>query len=210
MKSRCNNCNEKIKKSYSFCPNCGNPTKNKKSDWGMLGKNDIVENQFPKIVGGGLMGNMMNKMIGNAMKMLENEIAKEMSETNKQPRTKVKLMINGEEIISGENKKDLDKNTKILPIEFSRENLEKWKKLKKEEPKSSLKRVEDKIEYKIEVPEVKSIQDISIVKLENSLEVRAIGKEKGYKKNILIDLPLKKYSLLKGILTLEMDTEEQF
>lgn len=204
MKKRCNNCNEKIKKIYSFCPSCGIPLKESKDEWGMLGKNDSIENELPKITGGGLMGNMMNKMLGNAIKMLEQEMNKELGEIEKQPRTKIKLMVNGKEINPYEEKRE---NAKILPIEFSDENLKKWKKMEKKEPKSKLRRVDDKIKYELEIPEVKSIQDISIVKLENSLEVRAIGKKTGYVKNISIDLPLKKYTLLKGILTLELDAE---
>jgi hypothetical protein len=166
---------------------------------------------MPKIVGGGMFGGMVNKMMNSMIKELSKEMDKEMGQTGKQPRTKVKLMINGKEITPQTQKKEKsNNNTKILPIEFSNENLEKWKNLEKIEPKSNLKRIEDKIEYKIEVPEVSSIQDVSIIQLENSLEVRAIGKKKGYKKNISIDLPLKRYTLLKGILTLEMDTGEEF
>lgn len=207
MKNKCNNCNEKIKKSYSFCPNCGNPLNSSKKEYGMLGKNDSIENQMPKITGGGLMGNMMNKMIGNAMKMLEQEMNKELGDMEKQPKTKIKLMVNGKEIKPMEEFSEKKENTKILPIDFSEDNLKKWKKFEKKEPKSKLKRIDNKIQYEIEMPEVNSIKDVSIIKLENSLEVRAIGKKTSYLKNISIDLPLKKYSLLKGILTLELDAE---
>lgn len=204
-KKSCKNCKEKIKGSPNFCSNCGIQLKDQTKNWGMLGKSDSPVKEAPNIFQG-IGGNMMNKMLGSAIKMLEKEMQKEMKNT---PKTKVKLMINGKEIntpIEQAQEKN-DPNTKILPINFSKENLNKWKNLKKIEPKSNLKRVEDKIQYEIEVPEVESIKDISIVKLENSLEVRAIGQKKGYQKNIPINLPLKKYSLLKGLLTLEMDTE---
>lgn len=207
-KKKCKNCNEKIKNSYSFCPNCGFPIKEQKNKYGMLGKKDDKQDKINPKIFGGIGGGMMNKMLGNALKMLEKEMAKEMGDMNNLSNGKIKLMINGKEINPKKNKNESkQKNTKFLPIDFSKENLKKWKKLSKEEPKSNIKRMDNKINYEIDVPEVKSIQDVSIIKLENSLEVRAVGEKKAYVKRIPIDLPLKKYSLLKGLLTLEMDAE---
>ena len=65
----------------------------------------------------------------------------------------------------------------------------------------------DKIQYEIEIKDVNSIKDISIIKLESSIEIKAIGEKNAYLKNIPINLPLKKYTLLNGILTLEIDAE---
>jgi HSP20 family molecular chaperone IbpA len=208
----CNNCNEKIKNSYNFCPSCGIQTKEQSKDWGMLGKNDKEEtkNKQINLFNGGITGGIMNKMIGSAMKMLEKEMQKELGPNKKMPinpNTKIKLMINGKEIMPQKIQKTPTKkeNIKILPIEFSNENLKKWSNSKKEEPKSNLKRIGDKIEYEIEIPGVQSIKDISIIKLEKSLEIKAIAKDKSYQKIIPLDLPLKKYSLLQGKLTLELD-----
>jgi HSP20 family molecular chaperone IbpA/RNA polymerase subunit RPABC4/transcription elongation factor Spt4 len=207
-KNKCKNCNRKIKNSYSFCPNCGFPIKEQKNKYGMLGKKDDEQDKINPKIFGGIGGGMMNKMLGNALKMLEKEMTKEMGDMNNLSNGKIRLMINGKEITPKKNKDEpKQKNTKFLPIDFSKDNLKKWKRLSKEEPKSNLKRVGDKINYEIEVPEVRSIQDVSIIKLENSLEVRAVGENKAYVKRIPIDLPLKKYSLLKGLLTLEMNAE---
>jgi hypothetical protein len=205
-KNKCKNCEKKIKNSYSFCPNCGFQLKDLKEKYNMLGKQNSPQQQAPKIFTG-IGGGMMNKMLGNAIKMLEKEMTKEMGELNKLPNGKIKLMINGKEINPQQKAQKVDENTKFLPIEFSNENLKKWKTLSKKEPESKLKRIENKINYELEVPEVKSIKDISIIKLENSMEVRAIGENIAYLKRIPINLPLKKYSLLKGLLTLEMDAE---
>ncbi|PJE81740.1 hypothetical protein COU58_00975 [Candidatus Pacearchaeota archaeon CG10_big_fil_rev_8_21_14_0_10_32_42] len=203
---KCDVCRENVKGKYNFCPHCGSQIKETKDAWGMLGKNDgnfekpgVFENIGDKLI---------NKMITNTFKILEKEMQKNMSSRNQKfPQPKVKLMINGREISPKDAKMvKKDVNTKFLPIEFSEVNLQRWKKVKKKEPKSTLKRVEDKIEYEVEVPGVKSIKDISIVKLENSLEVKAVGDKTGYLKRIPINLPLKKYSLVKGILTLELDT----
>lgn len=213
-KKTCNNCDSKIKKSYNFCPGCGIQLRQPSEDWGMLGKKDNSQKKPElKMFGGGITGGIMNKMLGNAMKMLEKEMAKEMQNNPNNsnmpgfPGAKVKLMINGKEINpqkipKKEEKKD---NVKILPIDFSNENLEKWANLKKDEPQTSLKRIGDKIEYELDITGVKSIKDISIIKLENSIEVKAIAEEKAYQKVIPLNLPLKKYTLLKGKLTLELD-----
>ena len=211
-KQYCENCDEKIKSSYNFCPTCGIQLKEPSKEWGMLGKRDkkIHDNEM-KLFSGGLSGGILNKMIGGAMKMIEKEMAKEMKSFNDtQPKTNMKLMINGKEINPMtlqpiKNNGQKKENTKILPIEFEKDNLEKWSKLKKEEPETKLKRIDDKVQYEMDVPEVTSIKDISIIKLEKGIEVKAIGKEKAYQKTIKIDMPLKKYTLLKGKLTLELD-----
>lgn len=205
-KKKCNNCEEKIKGNPNFCPACGIQLEQITQDWGILGKNDLSKKTEEPKMFGGLTSGIMNKMIGSAMHMLEKEIQKNMNEQSKTQNPKIRLMINGKEITPQEKQTKKDSDTKFLPIDFSSENLKKYKSLKKIEPKSSLKRIEDKIKYEIEIPEVNSIKDISIIKLENSIEVKAVGKDKGYLKTIPIDLPLKKYSLLKGILTLELDT----
>ncbi len=202
----CPNCNEKIKNNHNFCSSCGTKIKEPSQDWGMLGKNDTHTNISPPKLFGGISGGIMNKMLGSAMKMLEKEMKKEMGPNNQNSPSKIRLMINGKEITPKQKIIEKDSpDTKFLPVEFNTNSLKKWKTLDKKEPKSNLKRIEDKIKYEIEIPEVESIKDISIIKLENSLEIRAIGKKEAYLKTISIDLPLKKYSLLNGILTLEMD-----
>lgn len=201
---KCGVCGEKVKSSHNFCSNCGTQVKNSSETWGLLGKND---SDFGKTgLFGGIQEKLLNKMLSSTFKMLEKEFQKGMVKDQVFPGTRVKLMINGKEVVpEGAKPLKKDANVKFLPIDFSEDNLKKWKSIKKKEPKSKLKRVEDKIEYEVEVPGVKSIKDISIVKLENSLEVKAVGDKTGYLKRIPIDLPLKKYSLVKGILTLELD-----
>lgn len=211
-KKSCENCNEKVKDSFSFCPNCGMQLKSQVIEWGMLGKGDVLPIQNIQKQGfvSGIGDKVMDKMINSAFKMMQKEFSKSMGPgRNKMPPAKMKLMINGKEInpqMREMPKKS--KGTKFLPINFSEEKIEIWKDLKKEEPKSKLKRVDDKIQYEIEIPEVNSIKDISIIKLENSLEIKAIGKKLGYQKIIPIDMPLKKYTLSKGMLTLELDAAQ--
>ncbi len=204
---RCPKCNEKIKNSPNFCPNCGFKLKEKGDDWGMLGKSDnfLEPNELPFFQG--LSGNMLNKLIGGTLKMLEKELQKENS-TQKNPQTKIKLVINGKEVSPNKIKQispTTKENERKLPIEFSEKNLKKWMNSKKQIPKTKLKRIENKIQYEMEIPGVETIEDISILKFEESLEVRAIAKDVAYQKNIPLNLPLKKYTLLKDKLTLELD-----
>ena len=203
-KNKCPHCEEKIRNSHSFCPNCGSQLKESKNKHGMLGKNDFQQKQItPKIfsgIGGGMMNKLLSKMVTDLTKTQGNLNEKDIQEAMKQ-------LLPGAKISIKKVNKPLQNNTKFLPIDFSNENLKKWKSLSKKEPESKLKRVDNKINYELEIPEVKSIKDISIIKLENSMEVRAVGEKIAYLKRIPINLPLKKYSLLKGFLTLEMDAE---
>ena len=195
MKKRCPKCEEKVKSSYSFCPSCGFNLNNK-NDYGLLGRNDLSQEPPQDLFSGGLL----NKMLGSAMKMIEKELQKDLNQNKKQNMPKMKLMINGKEV--NPSQKTNNKNKK-LPINFSNSNLVKWREVSKVEPESKMSRIADNVVYEIQVPEVNSIEDVSIINLESSLEVRALGKKVGYKKTIPFN-SLKKYSLSKGILTLEI------
>lgn len=205
MAKRCKNCNEKIKKNYSFCPSCGFEINENPKDYGLLGKSDSEKKEKNSMLGG-ISDKIMMKMIGSAMKMLEKEFKKDDFEEPKNS-PKLKLMVNGKEIFSnGDEKKEKDseKNTKKLPIEFSKENLKKWTTLEKKEPKTNLKRLGDKVYYELDLPGVESIKDVSIINLEKSLDIRAVSKKVAYQKNIPIDMPLSKYTLLRDKLILEI------
>ena len=54
------------------------------------------------------------------------------------------------------------------------------------------------------MPEVKSFKDILINKLENSIEIKAIGKTKAYFKIIPINMPIVSQNLSQGKLVLEL------
>jgi len=209
---KCKKCGEKVKDKYRFCPFCGNSMQTgHNQDWGMLGKEDIEENDFfSDSLFRGISGNMLNKMLGGAMKMLEKEMKREMERTTPQPRTSVRLMINGQEINLNNPKKPKEETqkTKKIPVKnFSKENLKKFSELPKKEPKTSIKRFSDKIIYEIEMPGVKSINDIFMNQLENSIEIKALSKEQAYYKLIPISLPVMDYELSEGKLVLELETK---
>jgi hypothetical protein len=153
-------------------------------------------------------------MLSNTMKMLEKEMQKtgnnpQNPNMNGLPRTKIRLMINGKEINlnnpNGEPQNN-EKSEKQKPVKFKRfseEQIKKFSKLPKKQPKTELKRIADKISYEIEIPGVESIEDVAITPLESSIEIKAISDEKAYSKSISINLPIVDYAFSKGLLVLE-------
>ena len=218
-KKKCGKCGEKINKNFDFCPYCGNHLSNSNEDWGMLGKNDSVNEfeNFPKLMFGGISGNMISKMFGSAIKMLEKELQKEIKSINGNEnitQSNFRLMINGREIPLNQNKKQETKHKKeekikeIPLITFSQEQQKKFSNLSRKEPETNLRRLSNKVIYELKIPGIKSIKDISITKLENSIEIKAITKNNAYFKLIPINLPIINYNTSKGKLILELEAKD--
>jgi len=200
-KNKCKKCGEKINDKYSFCPYCGKPVNSDKKEWGMLGKNDYDGISSENLFLGGISGSMLGKMFNSAMKMLEKEIQKE----NSFPKTNFRLRINGKEIkLKNQDIKRQKVEKKITTKTLPQKILKKFSKLPKIEPKTDLRRLSDKIFYEIDMPGVKSLNEISISQLENSIEIKAISKDKAYHKIIPINLPIINYNLSKEKLVLEL------
>ncbi len=210
-KKQCKKCGNKISDKYDFCPYCGNSvSENSNEDWGMLGKNDSISNNFsnPLI---GFNGRILNKMLGSAMRMLEKEMKKEMSQ-RPQTKTNFRLMINGKEIpldnLEYSRKPIRKKFQKEVSLNnLSQKNLKKFSSLPKQEPSTNIRRLSDKVIYEINIPGIKSIKEISITKLENSIEIKAMAKNKAYYKIIPINLPITSYNLSKEKLILELEAK---
>ncbi len=207
----CKKCKKSIKKTFDFCPYCGKATYEEK-DWGMLGKDDFTEKiSQPSPFSGGFL----NNIIGSAMKMVEQEMQKNMKEMKTaRPKAKLQLYINGKRIDveprNNQPKKIQIKKErkKITQKSFSKENSKKFSILPKEEPKTNVKRLSDRIIYEIEMEDVKSINDVSITQLESSIEIKAVGKEKSYYKTIPIALPIIDYYFEDKKLILELELKE--
>lgn len=222
-KKKCKNCGNKINDNYEFCPSCGiRISKSSNEDWGMLGKDDFPENDISErdIFSAGFFGNitvsMLGKMFNNAMRMLEKEMQKEFKQSSKNqrnffPRTNLRLMINGQEI-NLNNQNNLKKPLKKKPLkeipqkDLPKGNLKNFAKLEKIEPVTNIRRFSDKIIYEIQMPGVKSSKDLSITKLEKSIEIKGLAKNKAYQKIIPINLPITNYEFSKETLVLELGT----
>ena len=220
-KKECKKCGEKIVKKYLFCPNCGNLLNKKKvgEDFGMLGKDDFMNEfeDFQSSIFGGTGKKVLGKMLESTMKMLEKEMKKEMKRKNhkhtKHPKTNFQLFINGERIDNFQTNKHPQQKIKKQKKELASNNLprnplKKFSKLPKNEPKTNVRRFSDKVIYEINIPGVKSIKDISITKLEDNIEIKAIAKDKAYNKLIPINFPITDYNFSRGKLVLELDSKE--
>lgn len=88
--------------------------------------------------------------------------------------------------------------------EFDEKGKERLSKLPKEEPETKVRRLTDTVIYEINLPGVKSLKDVTVNQLENSIEIKAISKDRAYFKLIPVALPLKRYHLKDGSLILEL------
>jgi len=188
----------------------------------MLGINDEIEmpqNPFENLMTG-MSGSVFNKMFGSAIKMLEKELEKEFKNQNQEQnipqKTNFEIVINGKRI-NPENikftqrviKKEDDKPKKKSTPVMSSESQKKISNLPKKEPSTNIRRLANKVIYELDIPGVKSIEDISIIKLENSIEIKALAEDrkKAYSKLIPINLPITNYELSDGKLILELDAK---
>jgi len=217
-KKECPRCKRKVDEKYSFCPHCGQrfDSDEESDDWGMLGKNDFMSMDGIKIPVG--LNALFNSLMRNLSKEFDEQLNKNYfpDEKNKKVKRdgisisistfgngppKIKVTQLGEKPkmqVQKEVKEKLKQNT------FTEEKVKKFGNLKREEPKTSIRRLSNKIMYEIEMPGVKSLDDVSITKLENSIEIKAIAKDKAYIKKIPINLPITNYDLSEGKLILEL------
>jgi len=211
FKKKCSKCNNKIDKSYDFCPFCGKNLKSEYDgdDFGFLGKTDFIEEQRGINFG----GSMIDKMLNQAMKMIERkmkEIPKEFNQNQGKPNQNmhIQFFVNGKKIFPQKKQTQQDSSQpKNITPEISKQKAEKFAKLPRKEPKTSMKRLAGKLVYELTVPGVKDVGDILINQLENSIEIKALSKDKVYSKILNVNLPIISFELDKGHLTLELQAE---
>ena len=217
-KRKCEKCKSKIDKNFEFCPFCGKPViKNNQNDWGMLGKMDFEGESmigFPMGLSS-IFNNLvktLRQMEGTETKFTSNKKSPNPTKTggisisistsgNSPPKIKINSMGN----IQKEKEETYIKN--IQQMEFKSRNLKGFSSLPKVEPQTKIRRFSDKIIYEIDLPGVKLLKDISITKLENGIEIKAISKDKAYEKAISINLPIIRKNFLNEKLILELDVK---
>ena len=210
-KEKCPKCKRKISDKYSFCPYCGTSTDSEnQQDWGMLGKNDIesLTNDIKLPLG---FNTIFNSLMKNLTKELEGQFKEEpQKKTIKKDGVSISISTfgNGAPRVKvtelGKNPSEKKEIPKFKQSFFTKEKAQKFSESEKEEPKTNIRRLANKVVYELEMPDVQGVEDISIIKLENSIEIKAIGKKKSYSKLIPINLPIKTYDLSDGKLTLEL------
>lgn len=224
-KKICKNCGEKTSEKYNFCPYCRAPLNEpfNEEDWGMLGKNDFTspleEIKLP-------MG--LNTLFNSVMKNLNKqftELDRKAREEKSVPKTKkggisisistsgnfppeIRVKSFGDLPELQEKKKKINKKINGLNVDDLRKKFKKFSGLPRKEPTTDIRRFSNRIIYEIKMPGVKSMKDVSIIQLENSIEIKAVAKDKAYSKLIPISLPIKKYNLEKGKLVLELEARD--
>ena len=216
----CKRCGERISDKYLYCPHCGNLNGKgpSKKDMGMLGDEDFINDfeEFGNSIFGGTGGRIIGKVVESFMKTIEKEIERETKRKHtgeKAPKTNFQLFINGKKIDElgaedGEIEKQNKHEREIPSSGLPRNILKKFSTLPKNEPKTNVRRLSDKVIYEINIPGVKSLKDVSIVKLENNIEIKAVTKDKAYNKLIPINFPITNYNFSRGKLIIELDSSE--
>jgi len=221
-KKRCNGCGEKIEKDYNYCPYCKTPLKNafdEEEDWGLLGKNDLTSpNEVKMPMGLNTLFNSLVKNLNSQMKEFdrENRESKEQKIQKKSGGISISISTSGDrppeiKVRSFGNVpefKEKEQEIKKTAIKLPSSNSGKFADRPKKEPETNIRRLSNKVVYEIELPGVKSTKDISIIQLENSIEIKALSGKKVFYKVIPINLPINKYNLSQGILTLELDSSQ--
>lgn len=223
-KRKCGKCRSSVGKDYDFCPYCGNSLENDE-DFGLLGKNDFApsktEVRLP--MGFDLIFRSLVKELDKQFKEIDKEIGKEKikqnskitknsggisisisSSGNEAPRIKVNSYGNIPEF----KQKEREIKKQFTTNQLSNEHIKKLSTLPKSEPNTNIRRLSNKLIYEMEMPGVKSINDVSIIQLENSIEIKAIGKDKAYFKLIPLGLPIKSQKLSNGKLLLELENKD--
>lgn len=134
------------------------------------------------------------------------------TETGKSPLIKVKSFSNAPEFVNIEKeiaRSAPEKTGKIYRkrIDISEEQARKLSKLPREEAETKVRRLSNKIIYEINLPGVKSIKDVMINKLENSIEIKAFAKDRVFFKLLPISLPVIRHKLEGEKLILELRPE---
>jgi HSP20 family molecular chaperone IbpA len=222
-KKRCDNCGEKTSKEYNFCPFCRAPLNDGEldsEDWGMLGKTDSID-EIKLPLGFNHLFNSLMKGMNAQFKELEKQTKNE--QPQKQPELKkggisISISTSGNrppeiKVTSFGNTpgfKEAERQTasKAKAIKLPSSDGKKFSGIPKKEPETTIRRLSNKVVYEINMPGVKSMEDISIIQLENSIEIKAFAKDKVFHKIIPINLPISDYNLSKGKLVLELDAHE--
>jgi HSP20 family molecular chaperone IbpA len=213
-KRKCPNCKSKIEEKFDFCPYCGFSLSSGNMEDGLLGKNDFtpIGNELKMPLGLNAIINSMMKSMSKEFEQLDTNMPKEgKPKVTKKDGISISISTFGDgppkiKINNGTNQKIEVKKIveKKKEDTFTKERIKKFAGLEKEEPKTNVRRLANKVIYELEMPGVKEIDDVSILKLENSIEIKAVGEKKAYKKIIPINLPLINYGLSEGKLILEL------
>jgi hypothetical protein len=194
----CSNCAKKIEKDFNFCPYCAFPIKKQqeKDDFGMLGKDDSINNEMQNPLALNGMGKILNSLMG--------QLGKELSGNGMPGNFKIQISTAnpmGNPLIRKQQKRKLEK---INEVKVNEEEHERRKNLPRQEAESNVRRLSDIIVYEIKVPGVYKKEQIVINRLDTCFEVKAYGDNACYIKTIPLNAELLKSYLKDENLVLEL------
>jgi hypothetical protein len=216
---KCENCGINTEEKNSFCPNCGNNLSDpgqEQEDFGLLGRDDLTvpEENYHKVEGFGITDKLINSIMSSMMKNLDKQFKNQFKDIERDlDKTEIKSFPNGIRIkIAGtldpNQKKKAISQRRVAGHTINEKQIQQISTLPKAKAKSNVKRIGDKVIYELSIPGVKSPQDVFISKLESGYEIKAIGSKKVYINSVPINLPLKRFSVLKNKLQVEFLHQE--
>jgi len=193
FKKKCPHCTKKIERKFHFCPWCGYSFKKQRSeeDFGMLGQNDEVEQQVANEI---KLPFGMNGIFNGLIKQIEKELA---GMENSQAPKGFKIQISaGKPKIQNLSKHPVRNTIRTIAVEEVNE-AEKARRMELErvEAKSHIRRLPEGIIYEIDAPGVKSVKDVVITQLEESMEVKVYTAKRCYVKSIPLKLNIVDFSV---------------
>ncbi len=202
-KERCKNCSSESNKKWEFCPNCGEELSEKANP--QRAANPFAA--FGNIRGFGGFEQIFQQMEKQIMEM-DREFARSASQIDRQPRgfkivnprgggisisiiqaggrpPQINVKTSGEfRQMEPDIKRELGAEVEAPVSARPRPALMFENKLSsvKEtaEPETEVKKIDGKISYTINLPDVKKADDIQIKRLPNSIEIRAVSGNKMY------------------------------
>lgn len=189
FKKKCHSCGEKVERKFRYCPWCGVPLKAKaaQEDYGMLGDSDEI--QMQQAVNDLKLPFGFNGIFNSLMKQVEKEMANMDNMNGPKPKGFKIQISTGMPKMQSMNPQPTEQTKQVSSIDsfnekISDEEREKRAKLKQVPAKSTIRRLPEGLIYEIETPGVSAKKDITLTKLEQSLELKAYAKDKCYVKKL--------------------------
>jgi hypothetical protein len=212
---KCEACGSRSEAKFSFCPYCGNDFvdgKKEREDFGLLGRDDSLDSGEEQLGNLGFMDKIMSSMINSMMKNLDKQFKGLDGGFGLDENAEVRAFPNGVRIkISGPMVQNNTNRPKRAVQAQRREvtggQLKRMNDLPRAIAKTSVRRLGNRVLYELATPGVVSVEDVFVSKLESGYEIKAIGEKKIYVNSVPINLPLKKYSILKNKLQMEFLAE---
>ncbi|MBT3642899.1 hypothetical protein HN604_00545 [archaeon] len=191
FKVTCPACDEKVKKSFDFCPHCGIMLQEKegREDLGLLGNQDSGKNIVEELK----LPFGMNKIVNSLVKQLERQMNEgNMNGANGIPKG-FKIQVSTK---NPNQQPQIQAPQVAVPVQrITAEEAQRRMTLERIEAGSVVKRLGDVIVYEIEAPGVASKNDVVVTKLASGIEVKVYSKDKCFVKFIPLSVEVVRYTV---------------